>query len=357
MMKMKQLLALLLALSLLLCGCKPKEEELPEEEPVDPNWPISLEVSGETLTLEQAPDSIVSLSPALTALFYDMGEEAVLKGVSSYAPSEAAGKEDCGTAQGIDLKAVKKISPELLLTDTPLLNEELTELQQMGVEVLYLPRPESLEDITDRAELLFLALYGKEAGLEKGADFTEQWEKLWKPLEDAGIAITEDSKKTVLLLGALDIGATGDSWEGQMLETMGMKNALATGENWQLPEKQTAEDGTVSYLYGEEVLDWAPEYIFYHSDMDVEALKADERYAGTPAVEQNLLFPVDWAALQLQNMELAELYGSMVEAVYPDEWRMIQEAIAEAEAKAEAEAAAAEAAAQEAAAQPPSTKE
>ncbi len=342
-MNMKRLIALLLVFSLLLCSCK-KEEEQPEipEVPVDPNWPIALDINGETITLEKAPEGIVSLSPAITALFYDMGEEAVLKGVSSYAPAEAVGKTDCGTAQAVDLEAVEEIAPEFLLTDTPLLNEELIQLQQMGVEVLTLPRPESLQDITDRGELLFLALYGKEDGAEKGADFVETWDKAWKPLTDIGIAIPEENKKTVLLLGGLDLAATGDCWEGQVLEELSMRNLASAGTDWQLPEKQTAEDGTVTYLYGEEVVEWMPDYIFYNSEMDVEVLKADERYAATPAVTNNLLFPVDWQTLQLQDLELADLYGDLVEAAYPDEWKLIQEAIAAKEAeeaaKAEAEA-------------------
>ncbi len=342
-MKFSRLLPLLLVFVMLFCSCKPKEEQKPEmpEEPVDPNWPITLEINGELLTLEKAPESIVSLSPAITALFYDMDEDDLLKGVSSYAPAEAVGKEDCGTAQAVDLDAVKSIKPELLLTDTPLLNEEHIQLQQMDVEVLVLPRPESLQDITDRGELLFLALYGKEDGAERGAEFTEVWEKAWQPLEDIGIAVTEDNRKNVVLLGSMDSAATGDSWEGEMLETLGMNNLAADGAAWQIPEKQTAEDGTVTYLYGETVADWMPEVIFYNSNMDVEALKADERYAESPAVVNNMLFPIDWTVLQMQNLKLAELYGFMAEQVYPDEWEMIQKAIAEQEAEEAAKAEAA----------------
>ena len=147
-----------------LCACKPEEEAEVPEEPVDPNFPITLELNGETVTIHEAPDSVVSLSPAITELFFDLNEQSLLKGVSSY---DSASKADCGTAQGVDLEAVKEISPDLLFTDTPLLNEELIQLQQMDVEVLYLPRPQSVSEITDRAELVLLALYGRRPAVKR----------------------------------------------------------------------------------------------------------------------------------------------------------------------------------------------
>ena len=74
-MKYKRLAALLLTAGLLmnLCACKPQEvePEIPEEPPVDPNFPIVLELSGETITIQEAPNCIASLSPAITELFCD----------------------------------------------------------------------------------------------------------------------------------------------------------------------------------------------------------------------------------------------------------------------------------------------
>ena len=338
-MKYRKFAALLLAVVLMLnlCSCK-KEEQEPEipPEPIDPNFPITLEVSGDTITLQEAPDSIVSLSPAITELFFDLNEQSLLKGVSSY---DSASKTDCGTAQGVDLEAVKELSPDLLFTDTPLLNEELTRLQQMDVEVLYLPRPQSVSEIADRAELILLALYGKEAGAEKAEEFWENWAEAWQPIEDTGAAVADADRKTVVLLADLRLAATGDCWEGEMLEELGMNNLAADGFDWQLPQEQTAEDGSKSYIYGETVVEWNPDVIFYRSDLDVEAIKASDLYMNSTAVANGALYPVDWNILQLQNEELPELFASMAEQVYPDVWQMVQDAIAEEKAAEEAAAA------------------
>ncbi|MBE6897807.1 MAG: hypothetical protein E7475_02215 [Ruminococcaceae bacterium] len=346
-MTYQKILALLLAFCLLLslAACK-KEEEEPEipEEPVDPNFPITLELEQDALTLHEAPDSVVSLSPAITALFYDLGEEGILDGVSSYAPNFADGKIDCGTAQNVDLEAVKKLSPDLLFTDTILLDHQLTALQQMGAEVLYIPRPQQVEELYDRAELILLALHGKEEGAKKAEEFAAIWDEAWEPLN----MFSEDEKVSALLLADLDLAATGDVWEGQLLDSLSLNNLANEGSDWQLPEVQTAEDGSKTYLYGETVVEWNPTIIFYNSELDVESIKTSELYMNTDAVINGALYPIDWSVLQMQDMELPELLGTMVEQVYPEQWAEVLDVIAErkaaeeaaAQAAAEAEAAA-----------------
>lgn len=340
-MKLKRLAACLMAACMLLtmAACK-KEEEQPQEPeiPVDPNWPITLHFDNESVTLQEAANSIVSLSPAITELLYDMGESALLKGVSSYAPKQAATKEDCGTAQNIDLEAVKKLAPDLLFTDTPLLNEQLTQLQQMNVTVLEIARPESAEELQERAELILLALYGKEAGQEKADAFEEQLEAAWRPLKDSGAAVVDEEKKSVLLLADMDIVATGDCWEGELLEELGLNNLVKAGENWQMPQLQSAEDGTVTYLYGDVAVEWNPDVIIYNSDMNVEDIKGSELYLNSTAVENAALYPLDWSALQMQNLELTDALGEITAELYPDVWKLVQDAIAEEQAAKEAAA-------------------
>lgn len=336
-MKYRSLLALGLGACLLLGACHPSEPQ-PQEPEADPNWPVQIAVGGESLTFEEAPSSIVSLSPALTQLFYDLGEEAALSGVSAY--DDAPDKTDCGTAQALDLAAVKALSPQLLLTDTPLLAQDQTALWQMGVEVLRLDRPQSVQEIEDRGALILTLLHGREEGAALEESYRQSWQEAWKPLEDAGIAVPDGDKKSALLLGAVDLAATGDCWEGQLLETLGLINLAAEGENWQIPTVQTDEEGVQHFFYGEEELDsWDPELIFYDSRLSPEEITADPRYAQSSAVAQEALYPVDWRVLQCQDSRLPEELGQLVEAAYPELWDMIQAAAQEAAAQAAEEAA------------------
>lgn len=345
-MKLRRFVALLLVLCMLLtlAACK-KEEEVPEEPeiPIDPNWPITLEFDNEKVTLHETAKSVVSLSPAITELFYELGEASLLKGVSSYAPEQAASKEDCGTAQNVDLDAVKTLKVDLLFTDTPLLTEQLTQLQQMNVTVLEISRPRSVEDMGERAELILLALYGKEAGQEKADAFLEELEDAWESLENTGAAVVDEEKKTALLLADLDLVATGDCWEGDLLELIGFNNLAKAGDDWQIPQAQTTEDGTVSYLYDDVIVEWNPDIIIYNSELNVEDIKASELYLNSSAVANDALYPLDWSLLQMQNLELSESLDAVVSELYPDVWKLVQDAIAE-EKAAEEEAAAQQAA-------------
>ena len=56
-----------------------------------------------------------------------------------------------------------------------------------------------------------------------------------------------------------------------------------------------------------------------------EEIKAHQLYADSNAVANDALYPLDWSILQMQNRELPELLGSMVEKVYPELWEQIQE--------------------------------
>ena len=168
------LLALTLCLAVVLGGCKKEEEPPPPPEPEDPNFPVELNLREKTVTIGEKPTAVVSLSPAITNTLLDMGMEEALAGVSQYCLSlpGAQGLQNCGTAQNVDLEAVKALAPQILFTDTPLLSQQLTALYHMNVVVVEIPRPESC---TARRKA------SKEGGPTKN-NTTAAGRILWSPL-------------------------------------------------------------------------------------------------------------------------------------------------------------------------------
>ena len=83
-MKQKRILPFLLAAALLLgltgCGDSSDSSSLPEEEPENLEYPVSI---GDE-TIPARPEKVVSLSPALTELCFDMGYGDQITGVSDY---------------------------------------------------------------------------------------------------------------------------------------------------------------------------------------------------------------------------------------------------------------------------------
>ena len=337
-MQFKEIISLFLSLLMIfsLCSCKKKDNDIPEEilpevpvEEIDPNFPVTLEFNGETLTLDEAPTKVVSLSPAITQLFYDLGEENILKGVSSYAPEIAKEKLDCGTPQLVDLENLKDIKPQLLFTDTPLLSNQLTEIYQMNIDVIYIPRPESKKDILNRAELILLALYGNEEGAELAEDFADNFMDDWSALEEISENISE--KKSAVLLGALNYAATGDCFEGDILEFLSLKNLCSEGENWQLPTKNADANGKITYTYGDVIIEFNPDIIFFNSNLSEDEIKNSPLYSSSNAVKNSQIFPIDWTVIQLQSEDFTEVLIEMSEKAYSDAWEKteIQEEIPE----------------------------
>lgn len=330
-MQFKEIISLFLCILMLftLCSCKKKEEEIEEEilpeipaEEIDPNFPVTLEFNDETLTLDEAPTKIVSLSPAITQLFYDLGEEKVLKGVSSYAPEVAAEKSDCGTPQLVDLEMLESIKPQLLFTDTPLLSNQLTEIYQMDIDVIYIPRPKTKNDIINRAELILLALYGNEDGAKLADNFSDDFMEDWYLLKGVSDNISE--RKSAVFLGDLNYAAGGDCFEGEILEILALKNVCSEGENWQLPSKSTDANGNTTYTYGDVIVEFNPDIIFFNSNLSEDDIKNSEFYSSSNAVKNSQIFPVNWNVIQLQSEDFTKVLIEMSKNVYPDIWEKLE---------------------------------
>ena len=82
-----------------------------QEEP-DPNWPVAI---GDIRVAEK-PERIVSLSPALTEVLYELGGGDRMAGVSAYCdfPADIGDLPDCGTAQSPDLNRLRELSPDVV---------------------------------------------------------------------------------------------------------------------------------------------------------------------------------------------------------------------------------------------------
>ncbi len=309
------LLALTLCLAVVLGGCKKEEEPQPPPEPEDPNFPVELNLREKTVTIGEKPTAVVSLSPAITNTLLDMGMEEALAGVSQYCLSlpGAQGLQNCGTAQNVDLEAVKALAPQILFTDTPLLSQQLTALYQMNVEVVEITRPESIGAIEERQLLLAQALYGKEEGFQRGRAYQKQyhsrWEDIMEPL--ARWSQENNSLTAILLAYSNTTMATGDTFEGSLLEQMGFINLGNSGFNWQYQPKE-----------GESL---SPEIIFYNSALEEEAIAASEFYKESPAVAQGRLYPVEWQNIHLQGENMLKELEAMARECYPEAFTASEE--------------------------------
>lgn len=246
---MKWKLTILLAAALFLVGCgteidkplvtKPVEVDSP---PIQEPYPVSFEKE----VFEAAPQTVASLSPALTEILWDFCPEKVV-GVSDYCdyPAETAGLQTLGSPAEPDIDAIIELKPELLLISSPLASVDALKIKQEGIRVLRLKPPTTFAQLCE--------IYIKIAMIFDGSVEFE---------ESATMALSglEASVQSAMSLPKHTFVVVEGETKGGLLLSPG--NTLASdmfslyGENlWAASERYTATDDELFVL--------APEVVFY----------------------------------------------------------------------------------------------
>ena len=282
---MKRIIALLLSLALLLSAA------------VAEGYPLTVtDQAGREVTIEQAPEKLVSGYYISTSLLIALGLEDQLVGIEAKAAKrpiyrlsapELIDLPNVGTAKEFDLEGCAALEPDLVILPLKLKNAAET-LESLGIDVL-LVNPENQELLTGMMDLIAAAT-GTEAEVQKLKDFTiAQEAALAEALADA-------EKPTVYLAGNSSMLSTaGDAmYQSDMIRLAGGVNAAA-----EITDSYWVE---ISY---EQLLAWDPEYVVLASDASytVEDVLADPNLAACKAV-------VNGHVIQLPNK--AEAWDSPV---------------------------------------------
>lgn len=312
----KQILALLAAVLLLsgLSGCQllgggeeepPAEEQQEPAQPVsDPGYPVELEFGESSVTVEKKPQHIVALTPDYAELVLDLDGETLLCGVGDlcqevlevHAPA-------VGTPEQLDVETVIQSQAEYLLTSSPLREDQQSQLEEAGVQVLTAAPPSDSDEVEHRTQQVAVLLYGQET--DKGRELSQQLQDdLDKVLEQVAVYqnVVAQQQTAVLLAWPDRTIATGDTWEGMLLEDLGFENLGRDGEGWTVPEDTELN----------------PDVIFYDKSIPKEQILQSETYAQSPAVTGGKLYPVDLARIQRQGSGMVEEVQSLAQTLYPE---------------------------------------
>lgn len=296
--------ALVVLLSVtMLASCKKDPE--PE---VIPDYPL---VVRET-TVKQKPLKVLSLSPSVTSTMFELGLGGRLAGFSDNCVIPVGGLPDgytpvrCGTVLGIDIAAVKKVMPDLIIAPAQMTDKDLRAVQQLNISVITLPAPTVFGDLPEYYTDIFRIMYGENLGSETAVQYLGEWNEkiseLSRFVREHTAELEQTAESVYIGPGFLTL-ATGDTLEGEILALLGTRNAAEPFTRFIFPEENEP--------------DLIPDIIFYNGLVTRASISASDYYKATPAVKNGRIKLVSARRIESRAPEslLREMW-SMAEFLY-----------------------------------------
>ena len=294
MKRISKIFAVIISAALLLCSCGKtidppplvSEAEKTDLPPIKEPYPVSFDDE----TFEASPMRVVSLSPALTEIMADLGLFDRLCAVSDYCdyPEAAASLTKAGSPASPDIDGIISLSPELVITMSPIASTDLILLRQAGARVLEISPPQSFAGLCEIYIKLSMLFYG-------AVDFQAVAEGALSGLDSAMSAASElgISRSFVIAEGECEGGlllSNGAAFCSSVLSVFGYNLRLAT-------DPFTATE--------DELFELAPDIVFYSDEIDRDRI--DEEFPHSELV------PIDFERFERPTARIAEVVNGCTE--------------------------------------------
>lgn len=255
-----------------LCGCTEVDEERPirlTETTVEVELPYPVTVG--SLTFEEAPKTVGSLSPAITEIICELGYGDKLIGRSSYCdyPESVKSKNELGSAANPDVNAIIEAKPELLISMSPIAKKDITAIEAAGTRVWIIAPPENPDELYNCYSSIAAAFGGK---LEYEDAAKQALEPVYTALNGAGGTLGS----FVYIMSTDLAAATNSTFAGNFLSCFGTN---------------LAGDGEKLSLTVEELLELDPEWLILPDY--ISKYELSEETAALSAVKNNRIVHLD----------------------------------------------------------------
>jgi iron complex transport system substrate-binding protein len=282
-----------------------------ESENVD-QFPVTItDDANREVTIEKAPEKIVSIQTSNTEIAFALGLGDKIIGVSDYDnfPPEVEKIEKVG-AQDINAELVLSLLPDMaLVTDYHYKThpDVLQKFEEAGIEVIVVGSAASFEDVYRKIEMI-----GEATGSKTNAEeiVTDMKERLQTIKDKAAESDTDKKKVWVEVSPAPDIFTTGqNTFMHEMLESIQAENAAGGQEGW---VKMTEE----------EIVKLNPDVIIttygYYVENPTDGVLKREGWAEVPAIKNGDVFDVDSDTVTRPGPRLIEGVEKLAELIYPE---------------------------------------
>lgn len=315
------LLAMLATILLAACG-SPAVEEKPEteepevseeegqEESAEKAYPVTLtDAVGNEVTLEKAPENIISMMPSNTEILFALGLEDEIIGVSDYDdyPEEATEKEKIG-GQEFNVEAIIALDPDLVFGHESAFGigeEGYKQLEDAGIPVFVVQNAGNFEETYETITTIG-QLTDKQEEAEKVIDeMKTKVDEVLAKIED----VEEEKTVFVETSPAPDIYTPGQgTFVQEILNMIGAKNIADDGEDWFVMDP-------------EEIVNRNPDVIivmYDYIDTAVEDVYKRDGFDTITAIQDEQVIQVDENLTSRTGPRLAEGLEEFAKAIYPE---------------------------------------
>ncbi|KGX90861.1 iron ABC transporter substrate-binding protein [Pontibacillus halophilus JSM 076056 = DSM 19796] len=275
-------------------------------------FPVTLtDASGEEVTLQKDPETIVSLIPSNTEILFavNAGEEVIGVTENDDYPSDVETIDHVG---GMELNVEKIISlqPDLVLGHEIALQsstEAYDQIEEAGIPVYVVSEATSFDEVYDTIETI-----GTLTGESQSAtSLIDKMKSDLTEIEEKAASIEEENEKRVFVESspAPEIYAPGKgTFVNQMLEMIHANNVLSDQDGW-------------VQVNAEAVVDYQPNVImvaYNYTENPVEAVLSRNGWDSIPAIQEEAVYLIDTNLLSRPGPRLVEGVEQLAETIYPE---------------------------------------
>lgn len=316
-------LLLLLLVTLAACGSTGEDQtakegseaskETSEEKTKEADFPVTVtDALGNEITIEEQPESIVSLIPSNTEITYALGMGDAVVGVTdndNY-PEEVLDVEKVGGME-FNVEKIISLQPDVVLAHASgAHNSEagLKQLQDAGINVIVVKDATSIDGAYDSIKFI-----GQVTGTtEKAKEVVNEMKEKLESIEEKAATISEEDKKNVWveISGAPEIYTAGKgTFIDEIIQAIGAKNVAADLEGW---PKVTEEDAV---LFNPDII--ITTYGHYTENAREKVLSRDA-WKDVPAIQEEQVYDIHSDKVTRTGPRLIEGVEELAKAIYPD---------------------------------------
>jgi iron complex transport system substrate-binding protein len=276
----------------------------------DTGFPVTVvDDEGTQVTIEAAPERIISLSPANTEIVFALGAGDRLVGGTDYDdfPPEAADVADVATFTGVIMEQVVDLEPDLVLAAGNEFTkpDEIARLRELGYPVVVVYAPDVPTVLAD------IELIGRAIGeAETATDLTGEMRDRMEVVADAASALTSRPRTYYELdfFEGATFGPAPDSFVADMVELAGGE-AITTGDPvlFEMPLERLVEADPEVIILGDAAYGVCPKDV---------ALRPG--WSDMVAVSDDAVRPVDGIPITRPGPRLADGLAALAMAIHPD---------------------------------------